>query len=115
MTTTFVDNQTDECVDYIWVKLHNYQCNRKPLYIGTFYFRSHAHARKYAAVRGMITEFAMKGKDILIAGDFNIRDFKPNTDRNVVTRDARLNELSCIIDVAQLHSYNNYTRNNTDY
>ena len=35
-------DNADGSVDYLWVKLRNYQNNKRMLYIGVFYFRPNA-------------------------------------------------------------------------
>jgi len=113
VTASFVDTN----VDYLWVKLNNYQKNKRTLYLGAFYFRPNTSALTYAKVEEMILEVLMHGNDVLIVGDFNIRQYKPDIDKNEVFTDDRLNELISIINTAGLHSYNtvfNHQNNTLD-
>ena len=59
----------------------------------------------------------MCGNDVLIVGDFNIRQYKPDIDKNEVYADCKLNELLSIINAAGLHSHNtilNHQNNTLD-
>ena len=106
VTAATSDSGFNDCVDYLWLKLRHYQQNKITLYLGAFYFQPKASASTYTQVGEMIMELVTQGNDVLIVGDFNIRQFKPNIDRNGVVRNARLNELLLIIDAAGLYSHN---------
>jgi len=56
-----------------------------------------------------IGQFVGQGNKVLIVGDFILRYFVHNSDENDTPKDTRLRELSCIIKVAELESYNAVT------
>ena len=88
-------------MDYIWIKLYDCQCSKKVLYLGVFYFPPNT-----ANIGETKADLTKRGHDILIAGDFYIREFKIATDNRSTTRDPRLNELLSIMQITGLQSYN---------
>ena len=72
----------------------------------SFYFPPNTKQMAYANIGETIADLTERGHDVLIAGDFNIREFKIATDNRSTTRDPRLNELLSIMQITGLQSYN---------
>ena len=94
-------------MDLLWIKLRNYQCDKRTLYLGAFYFQPNTNTSVYEKIGEMIIQLAMQEKDILLVGDFNIRAFTPEISKNEMMNNSKLRELFCFTRAAGLQSHNN--------
>lgn len=97
----------DTHCENIWLKIGDYHCKRKSLYIALFYFQPKTPPKTYRRVNDNIISLVSSGVDILILGDFNIPSFDHRKQTEIeATSDKCLLELFDLIQAANVRSFN---------
>ena len=91
----------------IWLKIYDYHVEKKALFVGLYYFPPNTSPLAYRRVNENIIELVLRGKDVLILGDFNVSNFESSMQvREGCASDRRLVELIELLNITGLSSCN---------